>query len=138
VWQRFLTLPLVARAISVAVVSLLALWAALKAKAVKKTAETAIDWFWGWLGKKIAAGQLKHDDTYRKTYKGKFEDYWFTSNPTPTHLFRITHDGISTTVPVWDTPLFADLKRGDLVEIDTNPSTGAGELVKRVRVLKRS
>jgi hypothetical protein len=139
-WQHLLSLPLVARVIALAGVGALALWALLKSKvtdAAWKEATGAMSaWFWRWAGKEIAAHHPKQPDSaYEKTYKGVFENYWYTGGSNSGHYFKITHDRVSTTVPVSGTGLFDDIERGDLVEIDTNPS-GNEEIVKRVRVLE--
>lgn len=116
----------------------LALWATLKANAIhavaKKATDTVSDRFWGWLRKKLALDHAQRANDER-TYKGAFQDYWYSSLPHPMHFFRITRDGFTSTVPVWDTAAFVGLKKGTLIEVDTEALPGnTSELVKRLRV----
>jgi len=138
-WQRFLALPLVARIVTLAAAAVLALWGAIKAKAIraalKKAREASSAWFWNWVGGEMERHHPQERNGNEKTYKGIFQDYWYTSNPRDTHLFRLTHNGVTTTVPVLETSLFYGLKKGTFVEIDTEAIPGyAVESVKRLRV----
>jgi hypothetical protein len=134
--HQFLALPLVARIIAYVVAAGLALWVALKAKAihaiVKKAIGTLADTFWGWVRKKLGLNRQQLDSNWR-TYEGAFQDYWYTSLPRPMHFFKISRDGKATTVPVDDTSLFLGLKPGTFVEVDTEVRMGC-EVVKRIRV----
>jgi hypothetical protein len=139
-WQHLLALPLVARIVALTAAGLLALWGAIKAKAihaaVKKATDKATTWFWGWLGAKILP-HTPQKNSGERTYKGTFQEYRYTSVPRATHLFTIVHEGVATTVPVLDTALFIPIKRGALIEIDTEALPGyEAELVKRVHVLQ--
>jgi hypothetical protein len=137
-WQHFLALPLVARIITYAGLGMLAIWASLKSKAIhaiaKKATDTLSDMFWGWLRKKIMLPAQPQTNNER-TYKGSFKEYWYSSVPRPMHFFKVIHNGLATTVPVWDTPMFIGLKPGTFVEVDTEALPGYKmETVKRVRV----
>jgi len=139
-WHHFLALPLVARVFALSVAGLLALWGAIKAKAIhaaaKKLADKATEWFWGWLRARILP-RTAGSNSGERTYKGTFQEYRYTSVPRPTHLFSVVHEGVATTVPVVDTALFTPIKPGTLIEVDTEALSGyEAELVKRVRALK--
>ena len=139
-WQHFLAFPLVARIVASVAAGLLVLWGAIKAKAihaaVKKATDKATTWFWGWLRGKILSNAPPTNSS-DKTYKGSFQEYQYTSVPHATNLFTIVHEGVATTVPVFDTALFTSIKRGTLIEVDTEPLPGyQAELVRRVRVIQ--
>lgn len=105
---------------------------------VKRLYDRASTWFWNSIRRSIDAHTppKPETDSNQRSYRGVFQDYWYTSLPHRTHLLKLTHDGMETTVEVFDTPLLIGLKRGNLVEIDTETSSGIQrELVKRVRVL---
>jgi len=69
-----------------------------------------------------------------RTYKGQFEDYWYSSMPHDAWFVRLSHNGVTTTVPVVETNILVGVRRGTFVEIDTEVRLGA-ELVRRVRVI---
>lgn len=138
-WQHFLALPIVARVLAYAGVGLLALWGILKAKAIhgalKKAKDTATTWFWAWLHKKINLGHPQQPATNERTYKGVFDNYSYSSTPEPVYLLQITRHVTTTKVVVEVTPLFAGIKAGTWVEVDTETRSGyTQEFVKRVRV----
>lgn len=125
------------RIVTVAVGAVLAFVALVKARAIgaimKKMGEAVLLRFRKWAHKKATLGH--HQDTNAKRYKGMFQNYWYNSNPRHTYFFSVTHDGVSTTVQILDPNLLAGLKRGTLVEIDTEVVPGHKyEVVKRVRV----
>jgi hypothetical protein len=135
-WQSFLAVPLVVRIIAWAGGAVLVLYTAIKAKAIhaamKKAGRAALARFWKWVYEKAALGHSQ--DGNEKTYKGIFQNYWYTSTPRAMNFVSVTQDGVTTTVPVLDTNLLAGLKRGTLVEIDTETRPGCEyEIVRRVR-----
>ena len=136
-WQRVLVLPIVARIIVWAGGAVLALYTAIKAKAIhaamRKASGAAFARFWKWVHTRATLGHPQ--DSNEKTYKGIFQDYWYTSTPRAMNFFSLIQDGVTTTVQVLDTNLLARLKKGALVEIDTEASPGHDyEIVRRVRV----
>jgi hypothetical protein len=90
----------------------------------------------GWVYGKMMSHHSPRDSSER-TYRGIFQDQWYASTPHPMNFFKITHDGVTTTVPIASTSLLFGLKKGTLVEIDTEVSEGfPSEMVKRVRVIE--
>lgn len=125
------------RIAAVAVGAVLAFVALLKARTIgammKKMGEAVLLRFQNWVHKKARLGHPQGSTA--KRYKGVFQNYWYKSNPRHMYFFSVTHDGVSTTVQILDPNLFAGLKRGTLVEIDTEVVPGRKyEIVKRVRV----
>ena len=88
---------------------------------------------WKWIGENVSFGHRQASN--ERTYEGIFQNYWYTSTP-QMNFFSLSHfDHVTTTVRVLDTNLLAQLKKGTLVEIDTEVVPGCGyEIVKRVRV----
>ncbi len=133
-WHSFLALPLIVRVITWATVGVLSLVAMAKSKAIHAALSASwsavSDRFWNKMRTKLAADL--HGGSNR-TYKGKFEDYWYTSTPHDAWFFSLSHDGMTTTVPVLETPMLGNVKKGALVEIDTEVLRGV-ESVQRVRV----
>lgn len=118
-WRTFF-IPLLGRIIVVAVCAVVAFVALVKALRFRKRVH-----------KKATVGQPQ--DSTAKRYKGVFQNYWYKSNPRHMYFFSVTHDGVSTTVQILDPNLLAGLKRGTLVEIDTEVVPGHKyEIVKRV------
>ena len=118
-WRTFF-IPLMGRIIVVAVGAVVAFVALVKALRFRKRVH-----------KKATVGQPQ--DSTAKRYKGVFQNYWYKSNPRHMYFFSVTHDGVSTTVQILDPNLLAGLKRGTLVEIDTEVVPGHKyEIVKRV------
>lgn len=136
-WHTFFVLPLMARIIALAGGVVLVFYAVIKAKAIdaamKKTGEAASLRFWKWVHKKATLGHPQ--DSNAKTYRGVFQDYWYTSTPRPMNFFSLSHDHVTTMVQILDTNLLARLKRGTSVEIDAEAVPGYEyEIVRRVRV----
>jgi hypothetical protein len=135
-WHNFLALPSVVQIIAWVGSSILAVYAALKAKAIhaalRKVRTEASLRFWKWVGKKAA---IEHPQAgNERTYKGEFGDYWYVGGLRGTHFFSVTHDRITTTVQVLETNLFHGVRGGTFVEIDTEPRPGFDyEIVRRVR-----
>ena len=118
-WRTFF-IPLMGRIIVVAVGAVVAFVALVKALRFRERVH-----------KKATVGQPQ--DSTAKRYKGVFQNYWYKSNPRHMYFFSVTHDGVSTTVQILDPNLLAGLKRGTLVEIDTEVVPGHKyEIVKRV------
>jgi hypothetical protein len=118
-WRTFF-IPLMGRIIVVAVGAVVAFVALVKALRFRKRVH-----------KKATVGHPQ--DSTAKRYKGVFQNYWYKSNPRHMYFFSVTHDGVSTTVQILDPNLLAGLKRGTLVEIDTEVVPGHKyEIVKRV------
>ena len=135
-WHNFLALPPGSQVMAWIVSAGVALFVAIKRKAIKKAGEVASARFWRWAYKKAALGRTQ--GTNERTYKGILEEYWYTSTPRDMHFFRVTHDGEATTVEVLDTNLLYQIKRGKLVEIDTEVLPGCTyEIIKRVRTVTR-
>jgi hypothetical protein len=135
-WRTFI-IPLIGRIAAVAVGAVLAFVALLKARTIgatmKKMGEAVLLRFRKWVHRKATLGHPQ--DTTAKRYKGVFQNYWYNSNPRHVYFFCVTHDGVSTTVQILEPNLLAGLKRGTLVEIDTEVVLGHKyEIVKRVRV----
>jgi hypothetical protein len=100
---------------------------------MKKMGEEVLSRFRKRVHRKATLGHPQ--DSSAKRYKGVFQNYWYKSNPRHIYFFTVTHDGISTTVQILEPNLLAGLKRGTLVEIDTEAVPGRKyEIVKRVRV----
>jgi hypothetical protein len=136
-WHSFLALPLVVRIIAWTGGAAIALYTAIKSKAIhaamKKAREAVAARFWRWVHTKAALGRPQ--DSNERTYKGIFQDYWYSSTPRAMNFFRVTQDGVATTVQVLDTNLLAGLKSGTFVEIDTEARASFEyEIVRRVRV----
>jgi hypothetical protein len=134
---RTLFISLMGRIVTVAVGAVLAFVALVKARAIgaimKKMGEAILLRFRKRVHKKATLGHPQ--DSTAKRYKGAFQNYWYNSNPRHMYFFSVTHDGVSTTVQILDPNLLAGLKRGTLVEIDTEVVPGHKyEVVKRVRV----
>ena len=89
---------------------------------------------WKWIRENVSFGHPQASN--ERTYTGIFQSYWYTSTPQPMNFFSLSHfDHVTTTVRVLDTTLLARIKRGTLVEIDTEAVPGNEyEIVKRVRV----
>jgi hypothetical protein len=142
-WQHFLALPIVARVFALAGVSLIALWGVIKSgiiKAIhatlKKATDALSDWYWGLARKKILAGLPQQPANNEKTYKGRFDNFAYSSKPYPVHLLQLTHDGVTMKVSVDTTPLLAGITPGTFVEVDTEIRPGfTREFVRRVRLL---
>jgi hypothetical protein len=118
-WRTFF-IPLMGRIIVVAVGAVVAFVALVKALRFRKRVH-----------KKATVGHPQ--DITAKRYKGVFQNYWYKSNPRHMYFFSVTHDGVSTTVQILDPNLLAGLKRGTLVEIDTEVVPGHKyEIVRRV------
>jgi hypothetical protein len=135
-WRTFI-IPLIGRIAIVAVGAVLAFVALLKARTIgammKKMGEASLLHFRNRVHKKATLGHPQHSTA--KRYAGVFQSYWYKSDPRHMYFFSVTHDGVSTTVQILDPNLFAGLKRGTLVEIDTEVVAGHNyEIVKRVRV----
>jgi hypothetical protein len=136
-WHSFLELPLVVRIIASVGGAVLALYTAVKVKAIhaamKKAIEAATSQFWKWLHEKL--GCAHPQDGNQRTYKGIYQDYGYRSTPGPMHFFSVTYDRVTTTVPVLDTHLLFGIKIGTLVDIDTEVRSGYEyEIIRRVRV----
>jgi hypothetical protein len=118
-WRTFF-IPLMGRIIVVAVGAVVAFVALVKVLRFRK-----------WVHKNATLGHPQ--DSTAKRYKGVFQNYWYKGNPRHMYFFCVTHDGVSTTVQIWEPNLLAGLKRGTLVEIDTEVVPGHKyEIVKRV------
>jgi hypothetical protein len=132
-WRSSLSLPLVVRVIAWVTVGFLGLTAMAKAKAIQATLtalwKAASERFWNWVRTKLAV-DLR--GTSGRTYKGRFEDYWYIGSPHDAWFFSLSHNGVRTTVPVLETQMLATVKRGTLVEVDTEVLSGV-ESVQRVR-----
>src|ERR1700688_1529250 len=104
-WNSFLALPLEVRIIAWAGGAAFAVFTAIKEKAIraamKKAGGAASVRFWRWVHAKAALGRPQ--DSNERTYKGMFQDYWYTSTPRAMNFFRLAHDGVTTTVQVLDT-----------------------------------
>lgn len=135
-WHTFLALPLVVRVAAWTALGVAALITAIKARAIHagiKAVSCAVsnrvrNSTRTWLGIETQT----HPGN--STYKGQFEDYWYSSTPHDAWFVRLSHNGVTTTVPVVETNILIGVKRGTLVEIDTEVRLGA-ELVRRVRVI---
>lgn len=135
-WHTFLALPSVVRVAAWAALGVAALIAAIKARAIHAgvravsgaVSDRVRNFTRTWLGIET--------QTYpsNRTYKGQFEDYWYSSMPYDAWFVRLSHNGVTTTVPVVETNILIGVKRGTLVEIDTEVRSGA-ELVRRLRVI---
>ena len=133
-WRTFI-IPLMGRIAVVAVGAVLAFVALLKARTIgammKKMGEAVLLGVRNWVHKKATLGHPQ--DSTAKRYKGVFQSYWYKSNPRHIYFFSLSHDGVSTTVEILNPNLLAGLKRGTLVEIDTEVVPGHKyEIVKRV------
>jgi len=135
-WHTFF-ISLIGRIVLVAVGAVLAFVALIKARAIgaamKKMGEAVSLLFWKSVHKKATLGHPQ--DSNAKRYNGVFQNYWYKSTPRHMYFFSVTHDGITNTVQILDANLLAGLKKGSLVEIDTEVVPGrAYEIVKRVHV----
>jgi hypothetical protein len=92
-------------------------------------------WFWEKMRTKLQiqphAGQTGQTDC--RTYKGIFVDYVFSSTPYPRHTLTMSCNGFQVNVPVDNTSLLSGIKRGTLIEVDTEVRSGC-EFVRRVRI----
>jgi hypothetical protein len=142
-WQHILALPLVAKAIGLAVLVGMALWGSVKHKAVAKISSAATNAaeskFWGWVWKKLhaaAPSAITAKPSNEKTYRSTFLIYSRYAN-SKEHFFTIERDGVTETVSVTQTNKLSAVQRGDFVEIDTQVGLYYGEeVVQRVRVGK--
>jgi hypothetical protein len=90
--------------------------------------------FFGWFSK-----NLPHQkSTDERTYRGILVDWAFDSEPPKGYRFTLDEDGVRHIVPIWNTNLLSEVKRGWLVEIDTKYSPiEQRERILRVRIIKR-
>jgi hypothetical protein len=125
-WQTFLTLSLTGGIVGFQ----LLIWATLKRKTIALMGKTAMERFWNHVREHVA--DRNHNG--ERTYKGMFQRYGCADDEWP--FFAIAHDGIKTIVPVWETGLFARVRTGCLVEIDTEMSP-IRETVRRVHLVEK-
>ena len=135
-WHTFLALPLVVRVATWTTLGVAALITAIKAKAIHAGINAAS----GAVSNRVRnvtrtwLGIETQTHSGNRTYKGQFEDYWYSSTPHDAWFIRLSRDGVTTTVPVVETNVLIGVKRGTLIEIDTEVRLGA-ELVRRLRVI---
>jgi hypothetical protein len=142
-WYHFVTLPLVARIIGLLSVASLAAYGWLKRKAIAASSaalvNAASDRFWGYLRRKVQpdAKSVPAAPTNARTYKGIFQGYNQYQNYPHERYFTLSHDGITTKVPVMQTNLLSGVQHEALIEIDTLTGFSSdAEVVQRVRVLE--
>ena len=132
-WHSFLALPLFVRVIAWASVGVLSLVAMVKARALNAASPASWNAVSEHFRNRVRAwlGAGPHGGSNR-TYKGKFEDYRYTGSP-GAYLLSLSQNGVTTTVPILETRMLSFMKKGTLVEIDTEVLRGV-ESVQRVRV----
>jgi len=124
-WNRVTALPWEVHVIGIG----LLLFAAIKARAIKKACDTAMAWCWKELRKRVSP------DPNAKTYKGTFQGFYQFENYPHEWFFTVIHKCVITKVPTMKTNLLSSVQRGAFVEIDTQVLPGAKvEVVRRVRV----
>jgi hypothetical protein len=96
--------------------------------------KTAKKKFFGSLSK-----NLPHQkSTDESTYRGILVDWSYDPEPPKGYRFTLDEDGVRHIVPIWNTNLLNEVKRGWLVEIDTSHSPiEHRERIRRVRIIKR-
>ncbi len=136
-WQSFLALHPWGYVIAAA----LALSALIKRKAISAGTSAAWKkfdaWFWGKIRTKLQPQQQTSQEgqTELRTYSGIFQDYVYRSTPHVGHTLTMTFGGFLHSIPVNNTHLFQGIKKGQLIEVDTEATVGLySELIKRVRV----
>jgi hypothetical protein len=91
-------------------------------------------WFWEKMRTKLQIqSQTNPSETDCRTYKGTFVDYVYKSTPYPCHTLTMSSNGFQVNVIVNDTSLLIGIKRGTLIEVDTEVRSGC-EFVRRVRI----
>lgn len=135
-WQSFLAL----HPWGYLLTAVLALLALIKRKAIGAVASAAWKrcdiWFWEKLRTKlqIQPPASQAGQTQFKTYRGTFQ--WYYEGPnTGGFVVALFNNGFSEKIPVGMTDLFAHVKQGQFIEVETEVTVGKNwETVKRVRV----
>lgn len=142
-WYHFVSLPLVARIIGLLSVAGLAAYGWLKRKAIAASSgaivNAASDRFWSYLRRKVQpdAKSVPAAPTNARTYKGIFLGYNQYANYPHERYFTLSHEGITTKVPVTQTNLLSGVQQGAVVEVDTLTGYSSdAEVVQRVRILE--
>jgi hypothetical protein len=134
-WQSFLALHPWGYVIAAA----LALFALIKGKAIGAVTSAAWKksdaWFWEKIRTKLQPqGQTPQaGQTQLRTYSGIFQDYVYRTHPYVGWTLTLSRNGFIESVPVNTTHLFEGIKRGALIEVDTEVRINC-EVVRRVRI----
>jgi hypothetical protein len=136
---HFLALPLVAKVTGLLIAAALFLYGWMKRKviaaALSAITKAAKKKFWGWAHEQMKASEPPAPSDQR-TYRGTFQ--WYARSYRQ-FFFTLEHDGATIKVPVAETDLFAELRRGDSVVIDTQVGIYIGEeVVLRVHKLNKA
>jgi hypothetical protein len=142
-WHYVITLPLMARIITLLGVAALALWGFLKHKAIATfigaAKDAASERFWGYVREKLQtnARHAAQPASNERTYRGMFMGLSQYENYPNEHCITLNgeHGGMMK-IPVARTNLLSGIQHGALVEIHTRPFSVREEVVVHVHVLR--
>jgi hypothetical protein len=135
-WQSFLAL----HPWGYLLTAVLALFALIKRKAIGAVSSAAWKrcdlWFWEKVRTKlqIQPPASQAGETHLKTYRGTFQWHGVGAT-TGGFVVALSNNGFSEKIPVEISDLFAGVKQGQFIEVETEATVGKyHETVKRVRV----